>query len=122
VDTIPPSYLALYRQGAATCPGLPWTVLAGIGSIESDHGRSTAAGVHSGANSAGAQGPMQFLPATFAGYDHPVPADPAPTPPGAAHPPSPYNPVDAIYAAARYLWGLTPGSWTRGGITPPLGA
>lgn len=103
--SIPSDYLALYRSAASSCPGLSWSVLAGIGSIESDHGRSTAAGVGSGANGAGAQGPMQFLPTTFAGYDHPVPADPAPTPMagqgGGA--PSPYRAVDAIYAAARYL-------------------
>ena len=41
-------------------------------------------------------GPMQFLPATFAEYDEPVP-------PGGAVPPSPYDPVDAVYAAARLL-------------------
>ncbi len=93
---IPPNYLAWYQQAAATCPGLPWTVLAAIGTIESDNGRSTAPGVHSGANPAGAEGPMQFLPATFARYALPVP-------PGGASPPSPYDPVDAIWAAARLL-------------------
>ena len=39
---------------------------------------------------------MQFLPATFAAYEEPIP-------PGGSNPPSPYNPVNAIYAAARYL-------------------
>jgi membrane-bound lytic murein transglycosylase B len=39
---------------------------------------------------------MQFEPATFAAYDEPVP-------PGGADPPSPYDPVDAVYAAARLL-------------------
>ncbi|WP_338596941.1 M23 family metallopeptidase [Saccharopolyspora sp. SCSIO 74807] len=39
---------------------------------------------------------MQFLPATFAGYTEPVPPD-------GSHPPSPYDPVNAIYAASRYL-------------------
>jgi cell wall-associated NlpC family hydrolase len=39
---------------------------------------------------------MQFEPATFAAYDHPVP-------PGGVSPPSPYDPVDAVYAAARML-------------------
>jgi hypothetical protein len=62
---IPPAMLALYQQAAATCPGLPWTVLAAIGTIESDNGQSNLPGVHSGSNSAGAEGPMQFLPATF---------------------------------------------------------
>jgi membrane-bound lytic murein transglycosylase B len=61
---LPPSadYLALYKAAAPTCPGLPWTVLAAIGQVETGHGRNT------NTSSAGAQGPMQFLPATFAAY------------------------------------------------------
>jgi cell wall-associated NlpC family hydrolase len=102
-DQIPASYLGLYQRAALTCPGLDWTVLAAIGHIESDHGRGTLPGVRSGANAAGAQGPMQMLPATFGAYDHPVDADPLPTEAGGGTPPSPYNPADAIYAAARYL-------------------
>ena len=39
---------------------------------------------------------MQFEPATFAEYDEPIP-------PGGAIPPSPYDPTDAVYAAARLL-------------------
>ncbi len=93
---IPASMLALYEEAAATCPGLPWTVLAAIGTVESDNGRSSLPGVHSGSNGAGAEGPMQFEPATFAAYDQPVP-------PGGATPPSPYDPTDAVYAAARML-------------------
>jgi peptidoglycan DL-endopeptidase CwlO len=57
--TIPARYLALYRQ-AGRAYGIPWNVLAAIGEVESGHGRSGAPGVHSGANSAGAAGPMQF--------------------------------------------------------------
>jgi cell wall-associated NlpC family hydrolase len=57
--TIPARYLALYRQTGQDY-GIPWEILAGIGEAESDHGRSDAPGVHSGANSAGAAGPMQF--------------------------------------------------------------
>lgn len=93
---IPPAMLALYQQAAATCPGLPWAVLAAVGTVESGNGQSTLPGVHSGANSAGAEGPMQFEPATFAQYDEPIP-------PGGANPPSPYDPTDAVYAAARDL-------------------
>ena len=93
---IPPAMLALYQEAATTCPGLPWTVLAAIGTVESDNDQSTLPGVHSGANSAGAEGPMQFEPGTFAEYDTPVP-------PGGANPPSPYDPTDAVYAAARDL-------------------
>ena len=93
---IPPAMLALYQEAAATCPGLPWTVLAAIGTVESDNGQSTLPGVHSGSNVAGAEGPMQFEPGTFAEYDEPIP-------PGGADPPSPYDPTDAVYAAARLL-------------------
>ncbi len=96
VAQIPPAMLALYQDAAATCPGLPWTVLAAIGTIESGNGTSNLPGVHSGTNSAGAEGPMQFEPATFAEYDTPVP-------PGGADPPSSYDPTDAVYAAARLL-------------------
>jgi cell wall-associated NlpC family hydrolase len=94
--TIPSSMLLLYQQAAATCPGLPWAVLAAIGTVESSNGTSDLPGVHAGANPAGAEGPMQFEPATFAAYDEPVP-------PGGASPPSPYDPTDAVYAAARML-------------------
>lgn len=93
---IPPAMLALYQSAAATCPGLPWTVLAAIGTVETSNGTSNLPGVHSGANSAGAEGPMQFEPATFAAYDLPVPV-------GGAAPPSPYDATDAVYAAARML-------------------
>jgi len=93
---IPPAMLTLYEQAAATCPGLPWTILAAIGTIESDNGQSNLPGVHGGANAAGAMGLMQFEPATFAAYDEPVPS-------GGADPPSPYDPTDAVYAAARLL-------------------
>jgi cell wall-associated NlpC family hydrolase len=93
---IPPAMLDLYQAAAATCPGLPWTVLAAIGTVESSNGTSDLPGVHSGANAAGAEGPMQFEPATFAAYDEPVPV-------GGVSPPSPYDPIDAVYAAARML-------------------
>jgi cell wall-associated NlpC family hydrolase len=92
---VPMSWESLDQAAAATCPGLPWAVLAAIGRVESDSGRSTAPGVSSGANQAGAEGPMQFLPATFAAY--------ATVGPGGAVPPSPYDPVDAVYTAAKML-------------------
>lgn len=97
VVEVPSQMVGLYKQAAVrTCPGLAWTVLAAIGTIESGNGTSTLPGVHSGSNYAGAQGPMQFEPATFAAYDEPVP-------PGGASPPSPYDPTDAVFAAARML-------------------
>ena len=91
---IPSQYLAWYQAAARTCPGLEWEVLAGIGTIESDNGRSHARGVHHGKNRKGAEGPMQFEPATFAEYA--VRADRAARL-------SPYNPPDAIFSAARML-------------------
>ncbi|HEY5244862.1 MAG TPA: NlpC/P60 family protein [Acidimicrobiales bacterium] len=103
---IPPDYLALYQEASQACSGLPWGVLAAIGTVESSNGQSTLPGVRSGANGAGAEGPMQFLPATFAGYDHPIASAqiPTPSPPGdPAGAQSPYNAADAIYAAARLL-------------------
>ncbi|MEU8632505.1 NlpC/P60 family protein [Amycolatopsis sp. NPDC048633] len=98
VADIPGDYLVLYRQAAQTCPGLDWSILAAIGKVETDHGRAKLPGVHSGGNSAGAGGPMQFLQSTFDSVvaRHPIP-------PGGAHPPSRYNPHDAIYTAAAYL-------------------
>jgi cell wall-associated NlpC family hydrolase len=107
MSEIPPAYLALYMGAAKACPSLPWEVLAGIGEVESDHGLSTAPGVHSGANFAGAEGPMQFEPATFTQYA--VKADP-----GA--PLSPYDPGDAIYTAAAMLCANGTASGTQAGI------
>ena len=51
---IPAAMLTLYQQAAITCPGLPWTVLAAIGTVESANGTSTLPGVKSGQNAAGA--------------------------------------------------------------------
>jgi cell wall-associated NlpC family hydrolase len=94
---VPPAMLVLYQRAAsAECDGLPWTVLAAVGKVESDHGRSTLPGVHGGHNQAGVMGPLQMLAATFAAYDDPIP-------PGGVVPASPYDPVDAVHAAARYL-------------------
>jgi hypothetical protein len=92
---IPPRYLRLYQRAAArTCPGLPWGVLAAVGKLESDHGRSRLPGVRSGWNRAGAAGPMQFgigvgrAGNAWARYGR-----------GG----NVYDPADAIPAAARYL-------------------
>jgi cell wall-associated NlpC family hydrolase len=95
---IPPQLLPVYQTAADSCPGLPWSVLAAIGKVETDHGRSTAPGVRSGANFAGAAGPMQIgvggkAGNTFAAYA--VDADG-----GGANV---YNPSDAIFTAANYL-------------------
>jgi peptidoglycan DL-endopeptidase CwlO len=57
--SIPTRYLADYHKAGARY-GIPWTVLAGIGTVESDNGQSDLPGVHSGTNPFGAAGPMQF--------------------------------------------------------------
>jgi membrane-bound lytic murein transglycosylase B len=93
VADIPTGYLRLYRQAGARYR-IPWPVLAAIGKVESDHGRSSLPGVRSGSNWAGACGPMQLgcVPNSQAGnawarYGYGRPHDPA----------------AAIPAAARYL-------------------
>jgi hypothetical protein len=56
---IPPTYLTIYRRAAGD-QHLDWTILAAIGKVETDHGRSALPGVRSGVNCAGAAGPMQL--------------------------------------------------------------
>ena len=56
---IPADYLHWYKVVGQQY-GVPWTLLAGIGTVESDNGQSTLPGVHSGANAFGAAGPMQI--------------------------------------------------------------
>lgn len=109
--SVPSAYLNWYQRAAHTCRGLSWPVLAGIGEMESGHGQSTAPGVHSSSNYAGAQGPMQFEPATFAAYA--VRAD-------TRHPLSVYNPQDAIFSAARMLCANGAASGTAGGLQSAL--
>jgi hypothetical protein len=94
---IPGRYLGLYQQAARQdCPGLPWTVLAGVGKVESDHGRAHLPGVRSGRNWAGAAGPMQLgIGAGRAGN--------AWARYGTARPSDVYKPERAIPAAARKL-------------------
>jgi hypothetical protein len=59
VADIPAAYLTLYRAAGARY-ALDWAILAAIGKVETDHGRSTLPGVRSGVNCAGAARPMQF--------------------------------------------------------------
>jgi murein DD-endopeptidase MepM/ murein hydrolase activator NlpD len=79
--------LALW-QSAGQAYGVPWNVLAAINKIESNFGRNM------GPSSAGAIGWMQFMPATWLLWGSDANAD------GVA---DPWNPVDAVYSAARYL-------------------
>ncbi len=84
---IPPFLLPIY-QAAGTAYDIPWQVLAAINEVETDYGRDL------NLSSAGAEGWMQFLPSSWAEYG--VDAT------GAGYE-DPYNPADAIFAAARYL-------------------
>lgn len=84
----PTSYRELYIRSAALCPGMSWTLLAAIGQIESGHG------VNLGPSSAGALGPMQFMPATWDYYRVDGDGD------GRTDIMSPF---DAVPAAAGYL-------------------
>ena len=85
--SIPPFLLPIY-QACGTEYGIPWEVLASINRIE------TAFGTNLNVSSAGAVGWMQFMPATWKAYGVDANED------GRK---DPYNPVDAICAAARYL-------------------
>jgi murein DD-endopeptidase MepM/ murein hydrolase activator NlpD len=84
---IPPFLLPIY-QACGTQYGIPWEVLAGINRIE------TAFGTNLNVSSAGALGWMQFIPSTWKAYGVDANNDKRK---------DPYNPVDAICAAARYL-------------------
>jgi hypothetical protein len=84
---IPPFLLPIY-QAAGIEYGVRWEVLAAINEIETDYGRNL------NVSSAGALGWMQFMPSTWQRYGVDANHD------GSK---DPYNPVDAIFAAARYL-------------------
>lgn len=84
----PSTYRALYEQAASRCPGLSWAVLAAIGQVESDHGRNM------GPSTAGALGPMQFLPSTWRSFGVDGNGD------GRR---DIWDPYDAVPAAADYL-------------------
>jgi hypothetical protein len=84
---IPPFLLPIY-QAAGTAYDIPWQVLAAINEVETDYGRDLSV------SNAGAEGWMQFLPSSWAQYGMDANGD------GFK---DPYNPADAIFAAARYL-------------------
>ena len=97
-NSIPANYLKWYQKVGIQY-GVPWTILAGIGKVESDHGRSTLPGVTSGANAFGAAGPMQIGIEGAAGDQWATVA----TVEDGDPPASVYDPADAIAGAAKYL-------------------
>ena len=87
-SAVPARFKELYEAAARTCRGMSWTLLAAIGQVESGHGANP------GTSYAGAQGPMQFMPATWTAYavdgdgdgDRDI-----------------QDPADSVFTAARYL-------------------
>jgi cell wall-associated NlpC family hydrolase len=107
---IPANYLFWYQKVGKQY-GVPWPILAGIGTVESDNGQTTLPGVHSLSNAFGAAGPMQIgiggaSGNTWGGLPvHPgsevvngVATDEDGGPNADV-----YNPADAIAGAAKYL-------------------
>jgi membrane-bound lytic murein transglycosylase B len=90
--------LALYQEAEARF-GVPWYVLASVNLVETGMGRIV------GLSSAGAQGPMQFMPATWAAYG--MGGDV-------------WNPRDAIMGAANYLAANGGGNGTPEGLANAL--
>ncbi len=97
---IPPFLLPIY-QAAGTAYGVPWQLLAAINEVETDYGRDL------NVSSAGAEGWMQFLPSSWATYGVDANGD------GFK---DPYNPADAIFAAARYLRAAGAATNLRGAV------
>ncbi|WP_432487673.1 lytic transglycosylase domain-containing protein [Kineococcus sp. SYSU DK018] len=100
----PADYADLYARAATTCPGMRPALLQAVGQVESGHGRDV------GPSSAGAIGPMQFVPATFAAYGVDGDGD------GDT---DARDPADAIFSAARYLCANGAGAG-RGGESGAL--
>jgi peptidoglycan DL-endopeptidase CwlO len=107
---IPANYLYWYQKVGQQY-GVPWTILAGIGTVESDNGQTTLPGVHSGSNAFGAAGPMQIGIGGAAGNAWGgLPVHPASevvngvaTDEDGGPDASVYDPADAIAGAAKYL-------------------
>ncbi len=83
-----PVFLLPIYQAAGIEYGVRWEYLAAINEIETDYGRNL------NVSSAGALGWMQFMPQTWKAYGVDANKD------GKK---DPFNPVDAIFASARYL-------------------
>jgi membrane-bound lytic murein transglycosylase B len=99
VEPLPADQLmALYQEAEATF-GVPWNVLAAVNLVETGMGRIRGVSV------AGAQGPMQFMPATWEAYGMGGDVN---------------DPHDAIMGAANYLAANGAGDGTSEGIDNAL--
>jgi len=96
-----PLFLLPIYQAAGIEYGVRWEILAAINEIETDYGRNL------NVSSAGALGWMQFMPASWRTYGVDANKD------GRK---DPFNPVDAIFAAARYLKAANYENDVRGSI------
>jgi hypothetical protein len=96
-----PLFLLPIYQAAGIEYGIRWEILAAINEIETDYGRNL------NVSSAGALGWMQFIPSSWRAYGVDANKD------GRK---DPYNPVDAIFAAARYLKAANYENDVRGAI------
>jgi peptidoglycan DL-endopeptidase CwlO len=109
-SAIPADYLYWY-QHVGQQYRVPWTLLAGIGTVESGNGQSTLPGVHSGQNGFGAAGPMQIGIGGASGNNWGgAPVHPATevvngvaTDEDGRGVADVYDPADAIAGAAKYL-------------------
>ena len=106
VGGVPASLVPVF-QGAAADFDLGSqgaSILAAVNNVESDFDQSNLPGVDSAANDAGAEGPMQFEPGTWARYQVHGP--------GGAAPPDVYDEIDAVYSAANDLHASgAPANW-----------
>src|SRR6266851_5193179 len=108
--SIPADFLSWYKKVGQQY-GVPWTILAGIGTVESDNGRTALPGVKSNANAFGAAGPMQIGIGGAAGdvwgglAVHPASqaVNGVATDEDGNGVASVYDPADAIAGAAKYL-------------------
>lgn len=93
---IPASYVPWLEKAATKYELGPrgFAIVAAVHKVESDFGRSTEPGVHSGENGAGAGGPGQFLQGTWETYGVDANGD------GVANR---YSIPDSIFATANYL-------------------